>query len=81
MTIEEAIKSLEIQLMGFNVDAIDDAISLAIEALEKQIPYKITNIILADYINVYEGACKCGAVLLEGIKYCDNCGQKLDWED
>ena len=59
----------------------------AINALEKQIPYKPE-----EYEDKYYG-CKCGEVLLEkwekyptklmskswGLPYCMGCGQKLDW--
>lgn len=59
----------------------------AINSLEKQIPYKPK-----EYEDKYF-ACKCGNVLMrkwkkyptvlmpksDGLTYCLNCGQKLDW--
>ena len=51
---------------------------LAINALEKQIPKK------PDFTEDKEFAlCPCcnGKGLLNKQKYCDNCGQKLDWSD
>ena len=51
---------------------------IAIEALEKQIPKK------PDFIEDKEFAlCPCcnGKGLFNKQKYCDNCGQKLDWSD
>ena len=51
---------------------------VAIEALEKQIPKK------PDFTEDKEFAlCPCcnGKGLLNKQKYCDNCGQKLDWSD
>lgn len=64
-------------------------VAKANEALEKQIPYKPKV-----YEDKYYG-CKCGNVLLhkwkkyntelmpkiEGLPYCLNYGQKLDWSD
>lgn len=65
------------------------ALTMAIEALERRIPYKPQV-----YEDKYYG-CKCGNVLLhkwkkyntelmpksEGLPYCLNCGQLLDWSD
>lgn len=51
---------------------------MAIQALEKQIPKK------PDFTEDKEFAlCPCcnGKGLLNKQKYCDNCGQKLDWSD
>lgn len=57
-----------------------EALGLAIQALEKQIPKK------PDFTEDKEFAlCPCcnGKGLLNKQKYCDNCGQKidLDWSD
>lgn len=51
---------------------------MAIQALEKQIAKK------PDFTEDKEFAlCPCcnGKGLLDKQKYCDNCGQKLDWSD
>lgn len=51
---------------------------MAIQTLEKQIPKK------PDFTADKEFAlCPCcnGKGLFDKQKYCDNCGQKLDWED
>lgn len=51
---------------------------LAIQALEKQIPKK------PDFTEDKEFAlCPCcnGKGLFDKQKYCDNCGQKLDWSE
>lgn len=47
-------------------------IAMAIEALEKQIPKKL---------DTQTGQCKCGHFLPLNfrIKYCQNCGQMIDW--
>lgn len=55
-----------------------EALSLAIQALEKQIPMK------PDFTEDKEFAlCPCcnGKGLLDKQKYCDNCGQMIDWSD
>jgi hypothetical protein len=81
MTESEAIKEV-----GFNMSTIglnnksakrvSEAKNMAIQALEKQIPKK------PDFTEDKEFAlCPCcnGKGLLDRQKYCDNCGQKLDW--
>ena len=64
-------------------------VNAAIQALEKQIPYKPR-----EYEDKYY-SCKCGNVLLHkwkkyprelmdkkmGLPYCLNCGQKIDWSN
>jgi hypothetical protein len=81
MTESEAIKEV-----GFNMSTIglnnksakrvSEAKNMAIQALEKQIPKK------PDFTEDKEFAlcpfCN-GKGLLDRQKYCDNCGQKLDW--
>ena len=57
-----------------------EALGLAIQALEKQIPKK------PDFTEDKEFAlCPCcnGKGLFDKQKYCDNCGQKIDfdWSD
>ena len=61
----------------FEMRISKDCYKLIIEALEKQIPKKVT-----------KSACpSCNRIFLfrhsEKIKgdYCDNCGQALDWSD
>lgn len=54
------------------------SIEIAIQALEKRIPKK------PDFTEDKKFAlCPCcnGKGLLNKQKYCDNCGQKLDWSD
>lgn len=66
-----------------------EAMQIAVEAIEKQIPVKPK-----EYEDKYY-ACNCGNILLmkykrypteltpksEGLPYCLSCGQKLDWSD
>lgn len=55
-----------------------EALDVAIQALEKQIPKK------PDFTEDKEFAlCPCcnGNGLADKQEYCDNCGQKLDWSE
>lgn len=67
-----------IGLKESSVKKVVKARDLAIQALEKRIPKK------PDFTEDKEFAlCPCcnGKGLLDKQKYCDNCGQKLDWSD
>lgn len=80
MTAEEAIKTIQVALAEVEWEYPLDysvAFETAIEALEKQIPKKVT-----------KSACpSCNRIFLfrhsEKRKgdYCDNCGQALDWSE
>lgn len=80
MTAEEAIKTIQVAIAEVEWEYPLDysvAFETAIEALEKQIPKKVTKL-----------ACpSCNRIFLfrYGEKrkgdYCDNCGQALDWSD
>lgn len=76
MTEQEAIKSMNniIEYWTYRPSEVEAA-KLAISALEKQIPKKVT----------YEGFCpNCNTqypLYPPSLnKYCGNCGQKLDWD-
>ena len=83
MTESEAIKEVRFNMskIGLSDKAakrVVEARNMAIKALEKQIPKK------PDFTADKEFAlCPCcnGKGLLNKQKYCDNCGQKLDWSD
>lgn len=80
MTESEAIKELhKIRPRGGIIpQKRAEALDMAIQALEKQMPKK------PDFTEDKEFAlCPCcnGKGLLDKQKYCDNCGQKLDWGD
>ena len=80
MTAEEAIKTIQVAIAEVEWNYPLDysvAFKTAIEALEKQIPKKVT-----------KSACpSCNRIFLfrRGEKrkgdYCDNCGQALDWSE
>lgn len=59
-------------------EELTEAMRIAIQALEKQIPKK------PDFTEDKEFAlCPCcnGKGLFDKQKYCDNCGQKIDWSE
>ena len=62
-----------------------EALDMAIQALEKQIPKKVKN---SGERIPFEWYCPtCGEILCDDgykdtdIKYCEQCGQVLDWEN
>ena len=84
MTESEAIKELHgIRPRGGIIpQKRAEAIDMAINALEKQIP-KNPHINFEKFSGVW---CSCGKYLGKGYfvdkpSYCSNCGQKLDWSD
>ena len=96
MTESEAIKELHgIRPRGGIIpQKRAEAIDVAISALEKQIPKKIeirkaTNddieSELRDFITVKGTICRCPScrccIHISELKYCWECGQKLDWSD
>lgn len=79
MTYEEAIiKLLPITDNMAYTDVFQDACKVAIEALEKQIPMK-PNHGMAQR-NRWRSCHACCARVINTYKFCDQCGQKLDWE-
>ena len=82
MTYEEAIKQLNSVAIYHFDKYTTDAIVMAIDALEKQIPKKPTR---GKYGHT-ECAC-CGWIVesfcgdLEQYPFCPNCGQAIDWKE
>lgn len=91
MTHEEAIKAFKpITDNEAYTDNFQDACKMAIEALEKQIPKKPK-----EYEDKYYACPACRNVLLHkwekyptklmdkdnGLPYCLNCGQAIDWSE
>lgn len=79
MNIQEAIKSLQnvVDYWTYKPSEVEAA-SIAIQALEKQMPYKIDKRIEFSSRIIY-GTCKCGTKLYNFNNYCKDCGQKIDW--
>ena len=86
MTESEAIKilqrDLEIQVKNKALTDGIEAIQIAIQALEKQIPkkpIKSENQVVR-YVNTYYcPTCELGITGTNIAKWCYHCGQKLDW--
>jgi hypothetical protein len=89
MTASVALVLLKNEYLG-DSELMKQAKFTAVEALEKQIPYKPK-----EYEDKFY-ACKCGNCVLykwehypdvltpkeiEGLPYCLACGQKLDWSE
>ncbi len=59
---------------------IAEALEMAVEALEKQIPKKVTLVFKNDYDLVY--CPRCGVRFIQyGKPFCGECGQALDWSE
>lgn len=68
-------------LGGSEQEKVEEAILMAIEALEKQIPKKPTHIYMRCGMTV-EGCCKrCDASVEPHMAFCNRCGQALDWSE
>ena len=80
MTIKEAIGQLKCNVEGDYINLDDlEAFNLAIPALEKQIPKKV---VPTQQPCKSRFACSiCDKRLYSKQKFCDRCGQALDWSD
>ena len=84
MTEAEAIARLKdhfkIHDDGRPTPKLDEAVGMAINALEKQIAKKVKE--LNEEKNLYVASCTvCGYLVYRNQRYCDGCGQKLDWSE
>lgn len=96
MTYQEAIKVLKNNypkttkiVNGRYKGGFDDieselgqALNMAVEALEKQIPRKPLN--REDKSEISYGDCPCCSNMIDNwddIRYCGECGQAIDWEE
>ena len=83
MTESEAIewqKSFKKTYKSFPKD-VDDACDMAIQALEKQIPKKPIFYAHDYYCSVCNSLVGNNEFEWKRFKYCDTCGQHLDWSD
>ena len=78
MTKQEALKAIKLEgglLIEGKVRRVSqffEGLSIAEEALEKQIPKKLA------YQGEHEKCPVCGSFYIEA--YCAKCGQRIDWE-
>ena len=94
MTENEAIELIEKDLKLHSKDLSSkykNGLRMAIQALEKQIPKKpIFDFNSSDTLSKFH--CDCGKIIWvhhdigtmdnnDAPNYCDNCGQKLDWDE
>lgn len=82
MEIKRAIEILKVRsefIADINIDT-KLAYKIAIESLEKQMSLKVED----GTEGGFDWYCKCGTYLsptkCKEIRYCINCGQKLDWD-
>ena len=84
MTEIEAIKCLEVQMQIQPCGNVGLAFEMAIKALEKQIAKKPLGTTMAKDKDTSVGSigkCPCcDSIVAEDMLWCDECGQKLDWE-
>ena len=73
MEIQEAIEKLDKHKKWGFVDDTADAMELAIEALQKQMPEKPIDRCM------FMECPTCHNVEIANCSYCADCGQKLDW--
>ena len=78
MTPQKAIKILQTDFRIYSIEECKEATSMAIQALEKQIPKKPKDI--GHFCEIYVCPC-CETSILLKPSYCENCGQVLDWSD
>lgn len=94
MTENEAIKELkeDVSLYDNEISRLDtsigtpdrnliDALEMAIQALEKQIPKKPLCIANLGYTALWLCPVCERRIIRSDLKYCHQCGQKLNWSD
>lgn len=82
MTESDAIKEFQQNIdMPFGSNISREASELAIQALEKQIPKKPIYIANLGYAALWLCPVCERRIVRSDLKYCHQCGQKLDWSD
>lgn len=77
MTLEEAYKWLYVHFAPYgDGTAQDDAVNIALEAIAKQIPKKPEM-----PLDAYWTCPICRKKIDYPFKYCNGCGQAIDWKD
>ena len=77
--IEKAIKILKNYLLGLSTTKTEDAIIIAISALEKQVPKNAMGKGSTKEVG-YCPNCKSHLMYEPKTNYCRWCGQRLSWE-
>lgn len=77
--VREAIETIKSNYPTSGYYMLCEALDIAIEALEKQLPKKPIEH-SAKFAAIYECP-SCGDVDVYGQKNCDNCGQKIKWSE
>lgn len=77
MTEQEAINVMEKYIDTTISKVVIEAHNMAIKALERQIPKKPKS--EGEFLRI-QRCPACKKLIGFGQKYCDGCGQKLDWE-
>lgn len=74
MTIERAIEILNPEHREHyeSIEPVNEACRMGMQALKKQMPKKVKG---------FTGTCECGKTIYPHMKYCNNCGQALNWGD
>ena len=79
MTDSEAINELQDNIdLPFGVTVSDEASRMAINALEKQIPQKISIEGYCGFVDYICPVCGNDIDLNKKYNYCSNCGQRLE---
>lgn len=83
MTKQEAIMILDGFDLRSNADKYDiEALNIAQDALEKQLPKKVSEQSFFKPLNEIIGECpSCSSAVPLQCLYCFRCGQALDWSD
>ena len=82
MTEREAVKVLQherdyAQLLSY----VNEALKIAISAMEKQIPKVIVPDLCYEKDGMYGICSMCGNPNIKFNRYCNKCGQKLEWRE
>ena len=82
MIDSEAIKELQDNIdLPFGVTVSDESSRMAIKALEKQMPKKPRFYAHNYYCSICDSLVGNNEFEWKRFKYCDTCGQHLDWSD
>ena len=79
---QKALNNIESGYVYHQRDAYDDDFELLQQLVDKETPIKPTNQVVIDFGLGNAGNCKaCNREVNYQNKYCDNCGQRIDWRE